>query len=445
MFTKQDTFDLLTLGCNAQWLELMETCRQRIDQVDSAIDASNLTRAIELFIFSDFTSENRSEYPVDFILRRGDLQMFLTCVKLANFDINDDRNHPLVINEIIPYAAQHNNWPIATYLIAIIDMECRISLLENSLADLDETLVRTLLIFVTPAYYKLGVAKLFEQRRLQLIFLSRRFNYSVVSQRIIHFLDLKTLFVFRSASKKFQIAVDRETRSWKDIYDSQKDALLKKIEKISANVKKVKISFVSPVQWENEEINSMVFYTAQWLEFIKKIENIRNVSQTRYLSQIYYRVNDRVRVSNLGPILNPLNCQQWIRDQFWRVTSPMTFCLFESNTELFFKLILPHVDIPAYEFHEHNAPFIKRVIDSENLQLVKIVEPYIDLNLTALNGSNVFHLAVLADSIGIFEYFLNNANHADPKKQNDFKKTPYDLVRSYRMEKFLESRNLGNQ
>ena len=109
MFTKQDTFDLLTLGCNAQWLELMETCRQRIDQVDSAIDASNLTRAIELFIFSDFTSENRSEYPVDFILRRGDLQMFLTCVKLANFDINDDRNHPLVINEIIPYAAQHNN------------------------------------------------------------------------------------------------------------------------------------------------------------------------------------------------------------------------------------------------------------------------------------------------------------------------------------------------
>ena len=324
-------------------------------------------------------------------------------------------------------------------------MECRISLLENSLADLDETLVRTLLIFVTPAYYKLGVAKLFEQRRLQLIFLSRRFNYSVVSQRIIHFLDLKTLFVFRSASKKFQIAVDRETRSWKDIYNSQKNALLKKIEKISANVKKVKISFVSPVQWENEEINSMVFYTAQWLEFIEKIENIRNVSQTRYLSQIYYRVNDRVIVSNLGPILNPLNCQQWIRDQFWRVTSPMTFCLFESNTELFFKLILPHVDIPAYEFHEHNAPFIKRVIASENLQLVKIVEPYIDLNLNVQNGSNVFHLAVLADSIGIFEYFLNNANHADPKKQNDFTKTPYDLVRSYRMEKFLESRNLGNQ
>ena len=77
--------------------------------------------------------------------------------------------------------------------------------------------------------------------------------------------------------------------------------------------------------------------------------------------------------------------------------------------------------------------------------MVKIVEPYINLNLTVLNGSNVFHLAVQADSIDIFEYFLNNANHADPKKQNDFQETPYDLVKSYRMEKFLESNNLGNQ
>ena len=441
MFTKQDTFELLTLGCNAQWLELMETCQR----IDSAIDTSNLTRAIELFIFSDFISENRSEYPVDFILRRGDLEMFLTCVKLANFDINDNRNHPIVINEIIPYAAQHKNWPIATYLIAIIDMEFRISLFENSLADHDEILVRTLLTFVTPAYYKLGVAKLFEQRRLQLIFLSRRFNYSVVSRRIIHFLDLKTLFVFRSASKKFQIAVDRETRLWKNIYKSQRDALLKKIEKISENVKEVKRSYVSPVQ-ENVDINDIVFFMAQWEEYIRKIENIENLSQTRYLSQIYYRANDIVKVSNLGPILNPLICQQWIRDQRWRcVVSPISFCIFESSTELFFRLILPHFDIPASEIQEHNIPFIKRVISSENLQLVKIVEPYINLNLTVLNGSNVFHLAVQADSIDIFEYFLNNANHADPKKQNDFQETPYDLVKSYRMEKFLESNNLGNQ
>ena len=138
MFTREIKYDLVTLGCNVQWFKLMKTCVK----IGSANDSRNLTRAIELFIFSDFTPENRFEYPVDFVSRHGDLQMFFTCMKLAGFDIDDKFNHPIVKNKIIPYAAQHQNWPIVTYLITKMDMEFRISLFENCMAQRDQKLSR---------------------------------------------------------------------------------------------------------------------------------------------------------------------------------------------------------------------------------------------------------------------------------------------------------------
>ena len=432
MFTQQIMKDLVAFGCNVQWFELMKTCRK----MGTENDASNLTRAIELFIFhfTDFISENRFELPVDFVSRCGDLEMFLTFMKLAGFDINDTLNHPIVKNKMIPYAA--NNRPIATYLIAKMDMEFRISLLENALDEHDANLVRTVLSLVTPAFYNLGVATLFEQRRLQELFLSRKCNYSVVSQRIMHFLDLKALFVFRSASKKFQIAVDREKKMWAKIYSLQKNALKDKIKKISENVEKV------PVQWANADLNAIVFLTAQWKEFIKKIENMKNLRHTRYLCQIYYRINEIIKVTNLIP----LNFQQWIRVQRWHdLVSPISFCLCvdESSTELFFKLILPHLDIPASEISDHNVQLIQRVIASENLELVKVVEPYINLDLTLRQGSNVFHLAAQFGTIEIFKYLIKNAKAADPRLQNNSTDTPYDLARSDEMKEYLESVNLN--
>ena len=427
MFTREIKYDLVTLGCNVQWFKLMKTCVK----IGSANDSRNLTRAIELFIFSDFTPENRFEYPVDFVSRHGDLQMFFTCMKLAGFDINDKFNHPIVKNKIIPYAAQHQNWPIATYLITKMDMEFRISLLENALAEHDENLVRTVLPLVTPEFYNFSVAELFEQRRLQELFLSRKSNYDVVSKRILHFLDIKALFVFRSASKKFQIAVDRETKMWEKIYKSQREALRAKFEKIRENV---------PVQWANDGLNAISFVMAQWEEFIEKIENLKNLSHTRYLSQIYNRLNDIIKVTNLIP----LNFQYWILVQRWQdLVSPISFCLNESSTELLFELILPHLDIPASEILDHNGTLIERVIASENLELLKIAEPYINLDLTLSQGSNVFHFAAEYGTIEIFQYLRKNAKAADPRLQNASAYTPYDLANSDEMRQYLESINLN--
>ena len=138
MFTRQIKYDLVAFGCNVQWFKLMKTCRK----IGSGNDPRNLTRAIELFIFSDFTNENRFDHPVDFVSRHGDLEMFFTCMKLAGFDINDEFNHPIVKKKIIPYAAQHENWPIATYLMTKMDMEFRISLFENCMAQRDQKLSR---------------------------------------------------------------------------------------------------------------------------------------------------------------------------------------------------------------------------------------------------------------------------------------------------------------
>ena len=89
-YFEQELFEnLVTFGCNPQWHELMETCQK----IGSANDASNLTRAVEMFLASEKT--NPSEYPVDYICKHGDLEMFKTFIKLAKFDLDD--NQPMYV------------------------------------------------------------------------------------------------------------------------------------------------------------------------------------------------------------------------------------------------------------------------------------------------------------------------------------------------------------
>ena len=89
-YFEQELFEnLVTFGCNPQWHELMETCQK----IGSANDASNLTRAVEMFLASEKT--NPSEYPVDYICKHGDLEMFKTFIKLAKFDL--DENQPMYV------------------------------------------------------------------------------------------------------------------------------------------------------------------------------------------------------------------------------------------------------------------------------------------------------------------------------------------------------------
>ena len=89
-YFEQELFEnLVTFGCNPQWHELMETCQK----IGCANDASNLTRAVEMFLASEKT--NPSEYPVDYICKHGDLEMFKTFIKLAKFDL--DENQPMYV------------------------------------------------------------------------------------------------------------------------------------------------------------------------------------------------------------------------------------------------------------------------------------------------------------------------------------------------------------
>ena len=110
---------------------------QKIGNVD---DALVLTRTIKLFLASDLISTNPSEYPVDFICKHGDLDMFKTFIKFADFDL--DENQPILKNKLTPYAADHDNIPIATYLITKMNMEFRISLFENCMDQRDQKLPR---------------------------------------------------------------------------------------------------------------------------------------------------------------------------------------------------------------------------------------------------------------------------------------------------------------
>ena len=148
-YFEQELFEnLVTFGCNPQWHELMETCQK----IGSANDASNLTRAVEMFLASEKT--NPSEYPVDYICKHGDLDMFKTFIKLAKFDL--DENQPILKNKLTPYAADHDNLPIAIYLITKMDMEFRISLFENCMAQRDQKLSRFYKAATFTSYVFLG-------------------------------------------------------------------------------------------------------------------------------------------------------------------------------------------------------------------------------------------------------------------------------------------------
>ena len=116
----------------------METCQK----LGSANDASNLTWAIEMFLASE--KRNPSEYPVGFICKHGDVDMFKTFIKLAKFDRM----------RTSPY--WKTNWPLMRLTMTICHlvtkMEFRISLFENFMAQRDQKHSRIQQPFQPPEY-----------------------------------------------------------------------------------------------------------------------------------------------------------------------------------------------------------------------------------------------------------------------------------------------------
>ena len=87
---------LVNLGCNPQWLELLDICQK----TGTKDDFSNLIRTIDLRLKLSFSEVQ--EFPVDFICKHGDLDMFKTFIGLAKFDL--EGNQPILSYKLTPYA-----------------------------------------------------------------------------------------------------------------------------------------------------------------------------------------------------------------------------------------------------------------------------------------------------------------------------------------------------
>lgn len=429
-YFEQELFEnLVTFGCNPQWHELMETCQK----IGSANDASNLTRAVEMFLASEKT--NPSEYPVDYICKHGDLEMFKTFIKLAKFDL--DENQPILKNKLTPYAADHDNLPIAIYLITKMDMEFRISLFENCMAQRDQKLSRILQPFLPPEYSISDVNEInfflkATNRFMQEIF-SPDQNYVVIATKIIGYLDLSSLFTCRSVSKSFKFAIDRETQLWTGIYNKQKDALLEKLNKIDENAAKIKTRWPNPLGIILASSNAILFFTTQWKEIVDKLEDINNLEHCRLLIKKYHQLKNSVKVSHM-PELDIMTSRKWIQDQRNDLVTPVSYCINKGDIELF-KMILPHINIAVTEVTEE-VPIIQKAVYSGNLELVKMVAPYIKLDAPLYHGQNALHIAAHKGYIDIFKFLLEKAESANPRDNTN--QTPYD-VGTDEIKKYLAS------
>ena len=142
--------ELLNLGCNPQWLELLDKCQKTGTQ----FDVSNLIRMIDLRLSSDSKVSEFDEFPVDFICKHGDIDMFKTFINLAKFDL--EGNQPILSYKLTPYAADHDNFGIVAYLITNMEIDFRLALFEKCLEAHDRKLTHILLPFLPPKYVRIG-------------------------------------------------------------------------------------------------------------------------------------------------------------------------------------------------------------------------------------------------------------------------------------------------
>ena len=78
----------------------------------------------------------------------------------------------------------------------------------------------------------------------------------------------------------------------------------------------------------------------------------------------------------------------------------------------------------------------KEVLDSGNLELVKMVAPYIKLDAPLYHGQNALHIAAHKGYIDIFKFLLEKAESANPR--DNINQTPYD-VGTDEIKKYLAS------
>ena len=78
----------------------------------------------------------------------------------------------------------------------------------------------------------------------------------------------------------------------------------------------------------------------------------------------------------------------------------------------------------------------KEVLDSGNLELVKMVAPYIKLDAPLYHGQKALHIAAHKGYIEIFKFLLEKAESANPRDNTN--QTPYD-VGTDEIKKYLAS------
>lgn len=447
-FFENEMFEnLVTYGCNPQWHELMENCQKN----GSANDATNLIKTIELFLASEEISTNPTEYPVDFICKHGNLDMFKTFITLSGFDL--DVNQPILTNKLTPYAADYNNVAIVTYLITKMEMEFRINLLEKCLVQRDKKLPKLLQPFL-PLDYSRSIPEENDiyfflksgNRFMQEIF-SPDSKFEVISSHIISFLDLRSLFVIRSVSKSFKLVIDQKFEHWKKIYLQEKSALLEKLSAIEKNLADFK-SRVTADQLLQERIDGRLggdsacikFFAAEWRKIIENIEDLKKLEKMKMLIKRYHILNTTIRVL-------PIQEQNkiwfsWVTNQRSCLMSPIIFCVKNRDVEMM-KLVLTTVDTKSHlEFIGNQIrpfPLIHMIVMSGQFEMVKLVSrftPFVDLEARNNQGRNALHIAAQGGHLSILRFLLENAKFANPRDNAGF--TPYKWA-TEEIKMYLES------
>ena len=446
--------NLVKLHNNTQWHELIKTCQKE----GSLKDKFNITESLKVFVKSDFWNPsvpdfwNRSVplFISSFIFKHGDLEMFKTFIKLSKFDLNG--NQPIVTRKLIPYVTVNGNFTIALYLISKLDIEFRMSLHEMCLVQ--HSLKSLLPVFPPLLPYNLV--------RLKSFFSEDR-NY-VISRNIMSYLNMQDMSSCKLVTKSFKSTIESEIKLLRNIYQRQTRVLYEKLETIIRKAVFWRHQFryhIGYLAYSIKEyytrvlglihdISEILFFANQWKHITTVVDNLNNLDLCRILSRRLKQLNNwgvpkppskgttelqirkediikvsDVKIENVGVWNRLVQIRKWTQDQRKHLISPVEFCLKKNDFELF-KIILPHINIPATQFYHMNV--LKQVVRSGKVEFLKILAPYVKLNSVFEEGLNSLHISAKYGFVSIFKYLLENLKIEDINLLNKSDQTPYDVA-----------------
>ena len=265
-------------------------------------------------------------------------------------------------------------------------------------------------------------------------------------------------------TKSFKSTIESEIKLLRNIYQRQTRVLYEKLETIIRKAVFWRHQFryhIGYLAYSIKEyytrvlglihdISEILFFANQWKHITTVVDNLNNLDLCRILSRRLKQLNNwgvpkppskgttelqirkediikvsDVKIENVGVWNRLVQIRKWTQDQRKHLISPVEFCLKKNDFELF-KIILPHINIPATQFYHMNV--LKQVVRSGKVEFLKILAPYVKLNSVFEEGLNSLHISAKYGFVSIFKYLLENLKIEDINLLNKSDQTPYDVA-----------------